>query len=88
MNYKKGETLQETNVNELEMIEEMSRQYDNEYDKDEAINELEWIFDDIENLKLDLEIDVKFNNCNQLKQFLYELEIVKRNVIDILSDLI
>jgi len=88
MNYKKGETLQETNVNELEMISEMNHEYNNQYDKDEAINELEWIFDDIENLKLDLEIDVKFNNCNQLKQFLYELEIVKRNVIDILSDLI
>ena len=87
MNYKKGETLQETNVNELEMIEEMNRSYSNEYDKNEAINELEWIFDDIENLRLDLEIDVKFSNCNQLKQFLYELEIVKKDVIDILSDL-
>jgi len=88
MNYKKGETLQETNVNELERISEMNRQYSNEYDKNETINELEWIFDDIENLRLNLEIDVKFNNCNQLKQFLFELEIVKRNVIDILSDLI
>jgi len=88
MNYKKGETLQETNVNELEMIEEMNRSYSNEYDKNETINSLEWIFDDIENLRLDLEIDVKFNNCNQLKKFLYELEIVKKDVIDILNDLI
>jgi hypothetical protein len=88
MNYKKGETLQETNTNELERISEMNHEYNNQYDKDEAINELEWIFDDIENLRLQLEIDVKFSNCNQLKQFLFELEIVKKDVIDILNDLI